>query len=136
MKLKNILLIDDDELTNFVNKRILTKFDCTGFITVTNNGQEAIDYLTASADKDELPKLILLDINMPVMNGWEFLEEYKKLPDNKKADVVLMMLSTSLNPEDAIRAESMDEVMGFLSKPLTKESIMNIIEKNFTKERE
>lgn len=128
-----ILLIDDDEATNFVHQMIIEKCGCSSHLQFAYNGKEALEYLTKKGkyenNVDPLPGIIFLDINMPLMNGWEFLEEYKTLPDEIKASVVIAMLTTSLNPDDAEKANSYSDIKGYLNKPLTKETFSMIIER-------
>jgi CheY-like chemotaxis protein len=124
VKLNSVLLVDDDEATNFINRRIIEKSGIASHIEVAYNGKEALDYLCCSGKYEKIgapfpkPKLILMDINMPVMDGWEFLEAYRKLDNDKKSDKILIMLTTSFNPDDKIKAENILEISGFQSKPL------------------
>ncbi|HTM92293.1 MAG TPA: response regulator [Flavisolibacter sp.] len=133
-KLNCILLVDDDEPTNFLNQIVIEELNITEQIRVAQNGQEALAYLkqTGSGDEDfPLPDLILLDINMPAMNGWEFLERYSHLPAHQKANVVIVMLTTSLNPDDRAKAHEISEVTGFETKPLTVDKLQALLEKYF-----
>lgn len=131
-KLKRIILIDDDEATNYLHRMIIEKADCAEEIVVFTEAIKALDYLKSSTDGEHpSPSMILLDINMPVMNGWEFLDEYNNLPDEMKADVIVFMLSTSLNPVDRQKALEYNGVEGFKSKPLTSGMLMKIIEDHF-----
>jgi CheY-like chemotaxis protein len=132
-KVNCVLLIDDDYSTNFLNKKVVEKADCSEHIQVTSSAEEALDYLQSkgkfseNGDKFPQPGLVFLDINMPGMDGWDFLEEYKKLPREKKGRIVISMLTTSLNPEDRARAGSISEVDHFLTKPLTADAIQAIV---------
>lgn len=132
-----ILVIDDDEPTNFFNQMILEESGCTRHIKIMQSGQEALDYLSVctqpGCDENEYPRpdLILLDINMPVMNGWEFLEEYKKY--NTECYAKIVMLTTSLFPEDKIKAEETPEISGFENKPLTDEKLKAVLKKYFNR---
>jgi CheY-like chemotaxis protein len=133
-KLNCILLVDDDEPTNFLNQMVLEELNITRHIQIAQNGQEALSYLrkTNSGDKDfPLPELILLDINMPAMNGWEFLQYYAQLPETQKANVVIVMLTTSLNPDDRAKAEEISEVTGFETKPMTADKIQLLLKSYF-----
>jgi CheY-like chemotaxis protein len=132
-KLNCILLIDDDRATNFINERVIKKLDCTKRIVTVYNGAEALEFLSIEENGNLLqPDLIFLDINMPVMDGWEFLEHYRKLHEDKKAKVVLLMLTTSLNPDDVKKANRIEEVKGFKNKPLTIEMMHEILKAYFT----
>lgn len=131
-KLKSILLIDDDDATNFLHTMVIKKVNCTDNIIVKTNGEEAINYLKTETDgKYPQPSLILLDINMPIMNGWEFLQEYKKLEENQMAETVIVMLTTSLNPDDKERALSFTQINDFKSKPLTPDGLKDILKSFF-----
>lgn len=131
-KLKCVLLIDDDKATNFIHERILMKSDCTELIQTARSGVEGLTYLS-SPDKDQSPPpdLIFLDINMPAMNGWEFLEEYKKLGAEDKAKVVIVMLTSSLNPDDKERADGFSEINQFMNKPLTFDRLAEVMDTHF-----
>lgn len=129
---KCILLIDDDEPTNVLHQIELEEADVSEKIIAIDNAEEALKYLIdASGGKYTLPELIFLDINMPGMDGWGFLEEYEKLELQNKTEVILIMLTTSLNPDDQSKAESYEIVQGFLHKPLTAETAKRIIAKYF-----
>ena len=78
------------------------------------------------------PDLIFLDINMPAMDGWEFLDRYRELPREKKADTVLIMLTTSLNPDDEKRTLAIPEVSGFEHKPLNQIRLESLLQKYFS----
>lgn len=131
LRLKTILLVDDDEATNFIHKMVLKQMGCTENIVVRENGIEALEYLTSSIDgKYPQPDLILLDINMPRMDGWEFLEEYKNLDNDQLAKTVIVMLTTSLNPDDREKAGENPVITGFMSKPLTADMLEEILAKH------
>ena len=110
---------------------MLEQAGCTRHIRIARSGQEALDYLQAcgSTGTDEYPRpdLILLDINMPAMDGWEFLDRYRLLPAATTRDIVLIMLTTSLNPDDEFRARSRPEVAGFENKPLGQAGLDRVL---------
>lgn len=125
-----ILLIDDDEAVNFIHNRVIQKSGCSKEVAVARNGQEGLEFLTTKVDgKYPQPDLIFLDINMPVMNGWEFLEEYEKLEKDQKGREIIVMLTTSLNPDDKERAKKIAHIDDFHPKPLSEAHLKKILEK-------
>ena len=128
-KLNTILLVDDDSDDNHFHQIIIREMDIVEKIDVVINGLEALAYL--KKENQMPPELIFLDINMPKMNGWEFLEQYKYLDAKQKAKVVIMILSTSANPDDIKRAKEIEDVSGFETKPLTKETLAEVLHTYF-----
>ncbi|WP_224996154.1 response regulator [Cesiribacter sp. SM1] len=128
-KIKCILLIDDDETTNIINEMLIMDMGVTSELLQARNGKEGIELLQKKADQNNLPELILLDINMPVMDGFAFLEAYQKMDLPDKDSVIIIMLTTSLNPSDVERARSAG-VADYISKPLTEKSLQSILEKH------
>ena len=131
-RLKRVLLIDDYEADNFMHEMLFEEMGCADEIVVKLNGREALDYLT-TPQQGQLPRpdLICLDINMPVMNGWEFLAAYEALDEDMRGGVVLMMLTTSLNPDDKSLADSSEAISDFVSKPLTRKALGELLSKHF-----
>lgn len=131
-KLKCILLIDDNEADNFIHELIISEANCTEQIVSVQGGAEALEYLkNNSINSLPQPDLAFLDINMPGMNGWEFLEEYAKLNDTEKCKLVLVMLTTSLNPDDESRASKIESIKGYINKPLTRETLNEVLNIHF-----
>lgn len=131
-KLKLVLLIDDDEATNFINKTLINQLNCAENVAVALNGKSALDYLKSKVSGSyPQPDLIFLDINMPGMNGWEFLDQYYLLEESQKGKVVVVMLTASDNPDDVQRAQSLSGIKGYRTKPLTFDMLKSILEENF-----
>jgi CheY-like chemotaxis protein len=135
-ELECILLIEDDKATNFIHTLAIQELKLDAKIEVCVNGREGLDYLTCQGKhkgqtKYPQPGLIFLDINMPLMDGWEFLAEYNKLSEMQKGGIVLMMVSASTNPDDEQRALHQETVSGFIPKPLSSEVIREIVNTYF-----
>lgn len=133
-KLNSVLLIDDNKATNLLHTKVIERQGAAVLIQTARTGEEALDFLAEklqqSPNGEAFPDLIFLDINMPRMDGWEFLEEYRKR-NYQVAPTVICMLSGSLNESDQQRASQNDLVCEYFEKPLTKESLNTILEKCF-----
>jgi response regulator RpfG family c-di-GMP phosphodiesterase len=128
------MLVDDNHSDNFFHEREIKKQNPDMLVISKNSGQDGLDYLKSTELTDNtLPELIFLDINMPCMNGWEFLHEYHLLNKEIRSKVVVVMLTTSDNPDDEAKAKNWDFISSFITKPLTKEILEGIIEKYFKK---
>lgn len=132
--LERVLLIDDDSACNFFNRRLLKNRGSSIQVQEARNGREALTLVKQAAENNQLPHLVFLDLNMPVMSGWEFLNEFKKLPEAQKQQTVIIVLSSSINPDDQARAKSYPEVAGYKIKYLSDESLGQIIEEHFGKD--
>ncbi|MEB2779873.1 response regulator [Algoriphagus sp. C2-6-M1] len=120
-----IFLVDDDPINNLINKRLLGKVGIAGNIVEFLEGEQALLQLNDSDPNQSL--LIFLDINMPVLNGWEFLDKYQELHPNRSDKIVI--LSSSIDYQDRFKAQGYQIVSGFLEKPLTLEKIRIQMEK-------
>ncbi|KPM30909.1 Two-component system-response regulator, receiver domain [Croceitalea dokdonensis DOKDO 023] len=123
------MLVDDNAATNFIHKKFLAKNACTEQVVDFQVGQEALNYLSDTSNS--FPELILVDINMPTMDAWEFLNQYKRLrhPDKTKAKIIL--LTTSLSPEDKERIANFPLVQEIKLKPLNTATIQEIMSTHF-----
>jgi CheY-like chemotaxis protein len=126
------MLVDDNRNDNFFHEREIKKNNQSTIVISKSSGMEALDYLKSTKDSKEMvPDLILLDINMPGMNGWEFLKEYNRLDKDLQSRVIVIMLTTSDNPDDEAKAKKFSFVSEYITKPLTKETMEDIISKYF-----
>jgi response regulator RpfG family c-di-GMP phosphodiesterase len=128
-KLKCIMLIDDNKHDNFFHERAIRKIDADSVIIVEESGADALAYLKSKTEPHS--DLIFLDINMPGMNGWEFLKEYSLLDDELKSRATIIMLSTSDHPRDVAEAKKWSFVADYITKPLTEGKMKEIVEKYF-----
>jgi len=128
-----VLLVDDDETTNYLNQMLLQRMAVTDTVLVAVNGQEALDRLhthCAQPSSPTCPALILLDMKMPRMNGVEFLQAYLQRPVMEPPAVVIIMLTTSLNPGDVAQMQGLP-IAGYLTKPLTREKVTALLQEHF-----
>lgn len=126
-----VLLVDDDQTTNFLNKLLLTRLGVAQEVRTAANGEEALRVLAQhGSDAATRPQLILLDMNMPVLNGLAFLEAYVQLPSAVQEASVIVMLTTSLHPTDLARARQLP-IAGFLNKPLTEAKVAALLQEHF-----
>jgi CheY-like chemotaxis protein len=132
--LASVLLVDDDPTTNFLNKLLLTRMGVAQQVLVAENGEQALRTLDQNCRGDEnttCPCLILLDMNMPVLNGLAFLEAYVQMPLAQQQATVVVMLTTSLHPVDLARARLLP-IADFLNKPLTEEKVTTLLQQHFS----
>jgi CheY-like chemotaxis protein len=119
----SIILVDDDPINNLINKRLISKLDISPKIEEYLEAEKAIEKIR-SLEVDQ-HTLIFLDINMPVMNGWDFLNQYLIEFKNRKDKIVV--LSSSIDFQDRLKAKDFHCVEGFIEKPLTPEKIKSIL---------
>ncbi len=126
-KVNSLYVIDDDKIYHFLLKSLLKQNGINAQSTFFCNGQEAIDFMKKDNNIDNLPDLILLDVNMPIMNGWQFLEEFSKLSPGVTRMPVIYMISSSNNEVDIERAKDFNgTVKDYFLKPICKEDIEKI----------
>lgn len=126
------MLVDDNKDDNFFHERVIRKSGFVNVVVPMQSGIDALEYLKNRYNHVEPhPDLIFLDINMPRMNGWEFLEEYNNLDKEFQSAVIVVMLTTSDSPEDRAKAALFNMVSGLKSKPLTIEMLEEIIKEYF-----
>jgi CheY-like chemotaxis protein len=132
-KLSCILLVDDDPITNFLNQALLESLNVTDQLLVAENGQDGLALLQAhcQAATPTCPALVLLDVQMPVLNGFGFLEAYARLPlGHLHNAIIIVMLSSSQHPHDVARAKAL-HAADFLTKPLTDAQVDGVLRAHF-----
>lgn len=128
----SVMLIDDNEIDNLINQKMIESSAICQHILVHTGARSAIEFLRnieklsgAIVDAKKLiPDIILLDIDMPLMDGFQFLDEFEKLSDVVKNDIKIVMLTSSMNPNDLSRAKKSKFVSKYLNKPLTIDSLV------------
>ncbi|ANQ50960.1 response regulator [Flammeovirga yaeyamensis] len=126
-KIKTILLVDDNDTDNFINSRIIELTEFAEEIIIKNSGKKALEFLQERLDQNEtLPSLILLDINMPIVDGFVFLYEFENFADELKNKCKIAILSSSDNESDIERIVNNEYVIKFITKPLTEESLLEV----------
>ncbi len=127
MKINAVCLIDDDPVFIFAVKRIFELSNISTKFTIYNNGEDAMEGLSKTiASGKEIPKLILLDINMPIMDGWQFLDEFVKMKVSNKTK--LYIVSSSVDSVDFIKAKTYDIITDFIIKPVTTKTVINLVQ--------
>ena len=126
--LKTIAIIDDDEIYVYLTKRTIERANIADEIKAFGNGNEAINFFKENITHPEiLPEIILLDLSMPIMDGWQFLEEFIPLNVRIGKKIIIYIVSSSISPEDMIRAAKIDAVTDFIIKPITKDQLVEIV---------
>ncbi|HPH82141.1 MAG TPA: response regulator [Flavobacteriales bacterium] len=127
-RVKNFTLVDDDDVFVFLTTKAIEKTNLVDLIKVFGNGLEAIEFLWENKDNmSALPEIILLDLSMPIMDGWQFLEEFTKLNPKIGKKITIVICSSSISPDDVMRAKSISEVSDYVIKPVTKDKLIDLI---------
>ena len=126
-KHKNVLLVDDNEINNLLHERLIEMSDFGEQVTVRQSATEALDYLrTVAGEPEKIPDVIFLDIRMPEMDGFGFLDEFGKFPEAITGKSKVILLSSTLDPDDNTRAKNYPQVIRMLLKPLTVDQLTSL----------
>ncbi|APG60900.1 response regulator [Christiangramia salexigens] len=132
-KVELACIIDDDKIYVNLVKKIIEIKNLSENLLIYKNGKEALDYfkniMENATDEDKLPDIIFLDLNMPVMDGWEFLNEFIKIKNSLNKKITLYVVSSSIDPRDLERAKSFNLVTDYLIKPIELKKFEKIFEK-------
>lgn len=128
MKKKNIWIIDDDSIFKIIIQKLISKSEIFDTVKTFSNGQEATEALKNVLDaNDKLPDIILLDIEMPIMDGWGFMSEISALkPNIIELDLNIFISSSSIAIEDKIKADKYPNIHGYLTKPISLNDLITI----------
>ena len=128
-KMTTACIIDDDDIFRFIMKKQLMNQNLADEIFTFENGEEAIEFLEENrSDEFQIPDVIFLDINMPIMDGWDFVSRFDKLKPDLPKSVVIYMISSSVDDRDIVRAKNTDLIKEYVIKPLDKEKITQLMQ--------
>ncbi|MFN3753996.1 response regulator [Flavobacterium sp.] len=123
-----LALVDDDDTFIFITKKIIEKTNHVKEVKVFNNGLDALNYLKDNLNSQyKLPEIIFLDLSMPIMDGWQFLDEFTSLKSSNVKKIVIYICSSSISPHDIMKAKKISAVSDYIIKPVTKDKFAEII---------
>ena len=127
-KNNSICVIDDDEIYQFIVRKEIESINLTHKIIAFSNGEEALKFFQSIENFNNLPDIILLDVNMPIVDGWQFLVEYALIKQKLPKKILIYMVTSSVNDRDIKKAKLISEVSDYIIKPVAKEKLREIIE--------
>jgi CheY-like chemotaxis protein len=130
-KFRIVMLVDDSEIDNFINQKMIEGCNFAEKIYVHTSGRSGLEFLRNIRSNPKvlpelLPELILLDINMPLMDGFQFAAEFDKLGPEVTDHCKIMILTSSMNPEDILNSKKSPSIVRYLNKPLSKETLASV----------
>lgn len=128
--MKRIVLIDDDATTNYLNKFVIERSKLVDEVLAFDSAKDALNFFSKHKDSEGNVSLVLLDINMPIMNGWQFLDHYQAMGGSLTNKIVV--LTSSINPEDKKLADEKSGVTDYKTKPLSVEMISDLVATHLT----
>lgn len=126
--INTVCVVDDDEIYVYGIKKLITLKQLCPNLIEFRNGKDAIDFLTDPNNTDQLPDVIFLDISMPIMDGWDFMESYAKLKPHLSKKITVYMVSSSINDEDIMRAKAITDISDYVVKPVTYDKLLELFQ--------
>jgi len=127
-RIKTLTLVDDDDVFVFLTTKAIEQTNLVDLIKVFGNGLDALNFLKENKNNiTALPEIIILDLSMPILNGWQFLEEFTKLNPTLGRKITIYICSSSISPDDIMRAKAIAEVTDYIIKPVTKDKLIDLI---------
>ena len=124
--IKTVCVIDDDKIYIYGLKKLITIKELSPNLMEFYNGKEAIDFLINPENQNQLPDIIFLDINMPVMDGWGFMESFVKIKPQLGKKITIYMVSSSINQDDINRAKGISDVTDYVIKPISQDTLVEL----------
>ncbi|MBC7653798.1 MAG: response regulator [Oligoflexus sp.] len=126
-KVQRAFIIDDDEVYVYAIKRLIKIQNLCEEVLVFTDGQQAVDYLLENKDDvTPMPEVIIIDVNMPVLDGWGFINEFQKIDFNLTNNTKLFMVSSSIDPRDVKKAKEIPMIIKYIFKPITFEELKEV----------
>ena len=127
-KFRKVFIVDDDPIYVYAFKRVLNELDLYDELEVYENGADALDAINEiKGNNGELPSVIFLDLNMPIMDGWDFLKDYKKFHKELTNNIAVFLITSSIARQDLERANKFKVVKNYILKPISKEQLLEIV---------
>ncbi len=128
--IKRICIIDDDKIYRFTTEKYIQMLKLADTVTTFADGEEALEYIKDNAlQEDVLPDIILLDVNMPIMDGWDFVQEFANLNPRPIKEITLYMVTSSIDERDREKAAKMTAIHDFIIKPISEKQLVELVQK-------
>lgn len=132
MSLNKLILIEDDDVIVYLTQKLIKESKAIELMNVFKNGRKALDYFIENAkNEDLLPDFIFLDLSMPILDGWQFLEEFALIKDSMAKNIQIYITTSSISPKDLMKAKNYNFICDFVIKPISLENFKRIVNSDF-----